>query len=371
MICGSPLQEGLPNSVDQRVVGENKLNLYQMYPSSKSNSLSKPGFGTEFEPVVDPEYKENGSDEDEEEQKMVKLLTEHPKGRDWSIKPFEPTRKKQKSRKDRPKRRDRLEIEIAKLILNQAQNFDMRDFNVDRDNVCALSTGEILLDLAESSVGTPSPSSIDPRKDSGDENAVLMEDIGKDKSGPRSLGKTHSRASESDLFTFNTSSDDDEWAEFDDSSMMNIPLLPSSELDKDGFPLIFESEAGKESFSRGGLESIDDAVSSDLVLNSEGRKESENQQKEGSCKNSIARSESEPNLPCLIGNPHGTPIEFEMPQSPSSVTNFTASERDSPSRKALVLPLKRGQTSGPSIATQRLAWNPKPPKHYTNVHGAH
>ena len=347
-----------------------------MKPPFKKDLPSKLVFGAEFKSIVQVEQQsKNDFDEDEEEQKMVNFLTQHSKSQEWntSIKsPESSTRRK--SRAERPKRRDRLEREIAKLILKEAPHFDAPDLKEDVDGVCELSPSDILLDLVESSIGTLSPSKflsdINEREnfDYGD-SAYLRHSASNDKFEHLSLGKSHSRASDSDIFNFNK--EEDEWAEFDDTSMMNVPLLSSHELDKNGFPMSFGSENEEEVTSRVDFESSTEEVPSpELVLKSDETKESARQQPKPtfSCDDTIVRPESNTNLLYLTArSSSGGSYKFEVPQSPSSVTDFGPEEKRSPGCKTMGSSLKRCQSGSSSISAPKIAWNPKPPKHYSHI----
>mmetsp|Transcript_12332 Transcript_12332/g.25997 ORF Transcript_12332/g.25997 Transcript_12332/m.25997 type:complete len:432 (-) Transcript_12332:251-1546(-) len=387
MICENPFEREPSYSsgsddtiVDQTVVDANypSFNRYQMKPPFKKDLPSKLEFGAEFKSIVQAEQQQKiDFDEDEEEQKMVKFLTQHSKTQEWnSMKsPESTTRRKREPRAERPNRRDRLEREIAKLILKEAPHFDTPDSTEDGEHgVCELSPSDILLDLVDSSIGTLSPSKflsdINQGKDfDTSDSAYLGHAASNDKFEHLSLGKSHSRASDSDIFNFNK--EEDEWAEFDDTSMMNVPLLPSHELDKNGFPVSFGSESEEEVTSRVDFESsTEEVLSPELVLQSDETKESAKQQPKPSfsCDDAIVRPKSNTNLLCLTrSSSSGGSYKFEVPQSPSSVTDFDSEEKRSPGCKTMGSSLKRCHSGASSISAPKIAWNPKPPKHYNHI----
>lgn len=312
-------------------------------------------------------------DESTEEQLVVRHLTEHSKIQEWNINQLSPdsTSGHQKARSGkRSKRGDSLERKIAKLILNEARHSYKTGFTADGSDVGSLSPTDILRDLNETSVGI-FPLSTDLTqtmrwiKNNGKESSTKTDnliafDLGSSDRRTRhhvtngnsndhlATGKSHSKASASDVFNFNM--EDEEWAAFEDQTQLDEPPLPSTrELDGDGFPVSFE-----------GIRIHDDYVSKDAF----GFKEGSPPSQPSMSRNAITQKESPVVFPSensrmdpassgrsasyLLGNLSEKPQVYGSPQSPSSVTKFAPG----------------CQSNGPdSITIAKFTWNPKPPNH--------
>eukprot|EP00537_Pseudo-nitzschia_pungens_P001820 CAMPEP_0172372910 /NCGR_PEP_ID=MMETSP1060-20121228/49711_1 /TAXON_ID=37318 /ORGANISM="Pseudo-nitzschia pungens, Strain cf. cingulata" /LENGTH=342 /DNA_ID=CAMNT_0013099073 /DNA_START=70 /DNA_END=1095 /DNA_ORIENTATION=+ len=322
---------------NQSIVDANKFNskLVDMNAPFNDKLPPKSGFGAKFTPVNQTNLIKNDFHEEEEEQKLVKFLTEHPNHFEWKTSTPESTIRNQKPRTEDTNRRDRLERQIAKLILNETPHFELQDLDLDKHDICELSTKEILQDLVASSNVTP-PSSIrfsenSQGRDADHDSLANPGPTRSDKFEFLSLGKSPSKASDSDIFSFNK--EDDDWAVFGDSSMMNVPLLPSQELDENGFRVSFGADVDEDVKSNGEVETSE-AVSSETILRSTEKKDSEKQKPQlpFSRDSIIAGHESSTITLYLTGSSSESSCKFEVPQSPSSVTNFAPEDRKSPGR---------------------------------------
>jgi hypothetical protein len=295
-------------------------------------------------------------------------LKDHPDVHEQSSKVPQYKNPRRKLRTRRPKRGNSLEREIAKHILDEAQRTNHS--NLQQSVVEELSTKDILSDLVRSQKGTlnhPIQSSRDSTATDNNENMFLT------KTNHSSCFKQDSNST-----ALNFDTENEEWATFNNSSLFCNQLQPSKKVDNDGFLVSTGTKHDKDNLTRVsfGVETKRESSSSEPPSKADWTNEDDKQSEKARIDEHVHRespsvifsddkslqSECRTSVLCLSESPTSRPCKLETKQSPSSVANFAAGiGYNGP--KTVGPYLLKYQNSDKPVASSKLSWSPKPPKH--------